>query len=117
MTEYQEREAFEQYARPKWRDPVDWEPAIGAPANYNNYELNAAWKSWQARATITNPESPRQAEPYNLRIAAFEAAENACDNLRMDPNPKNRPGANACIVAIRELIKKEVAAGAQAVQL
>lgn len=52
-------------------------------------------------------------DQYDLRIAAFEAAEEACDNLRMDSNCKNRPGANACIAAIRALIKKEVETGAR----
>lgn len=48
-------------------------------------------------------------DPYDLRITAFEAAEVACDDVRIDA--KNRPGANACIVAIRALIQKEVDAG------
>lgn len=50
-------------------------------------------------------------DQYDLKIAAFEAAEEACDNLQLMV-PSHRRGAMACVAAIRELITKEVEAGA-----
>ena len=69
-TEAQEREAFEAWARPKWRSPLDWEDAIGAPGNYSSYELNAARIAWQARAALAaTPAEPVEAVTLLKRAA------------------------------------------------
>lgn len=75
-----------------------------------------AFRREEARADKAERAADDVPDPYNLRIAALEAAENACDDLRMSPNHKNLPGANACIVAIRALIAKEVADGRQSIE-
>lgn len=51
----QERDAFEKWAKPRWPHPVDWEPVIGKPHKLNNFELQAAWSAWQARAALAAP--------------------------------------------------------------
>lgn len=67
-----ERPAFEAWAKPRWRNPSDWERAIRAPDWYNNYKLNAEFRGWMEgrRATSGAASGEVQELPKACSVAA-----------------------------------------------
>ncbi|MEG2269696.1 MAG: hypothetical protein RSC68_35950, partial [Acinetobacter sp.] len=86
-----EREAFEAYMAEKYKNLMDRRQCLNNGGGYMAWDMNVAWKVWQAAKAQAVPEGRTDFEIINQTIELVDLLALSTNAFQRDPKSKVHP--------------------------